>query len=130
MESRKKDDSTYWLTFVLSLILTVLVSSCSSKELNSLFKGDYSTETIRAMWYTCYATHRKSQPEAPPPYHWSVCDCVIDESRKVYGSEEFPKHSQEEITKFFTETNLKCSLKIRGISDDENSVNIPRLRTL
>ena len=127
MESRKKNGSSYWFAFILPLVLF----SCTGKELNQAYKGNYTTETIRAMWHTCYLTHRKTQPEAPEGFHWKVCDCVVDKGRSEYGSEDYPDHEHKDVVAFFTKANLECSLEVRGLeSSDNSSKKVPQMRTL
>jgi len=89
---------------------------CTGKDVNKIYTGSYSTEELRAMWHVCYMANRKSQPEAPAPYHWALCDCVVDEGRKAYGAEDYKNHDQLEVTAFFKEAaalllNLKKDLQ-------------------
>jgi hypothetical protein len=52
----------------------------------------------------------------------------VDEGRKKYGAEEYSEHDQLEVTEFFRETVMNCSMKIKGV-DNDNS-NIPKLQAL
>ena len=122
MESRKKNGSPYWFAFVLSLILL----GCTGKDVNQTYNGTYSTEKVRAMWHVCYLTHKKTQPEAPEPYHWALCDCVVDEGRKTYGAEDYEKHDQLEVTEFFRKAVLSCSMKLKGMDGED----LPQMRTM
>lgn len=122
MEPTKKNGCPYWFAFVLPLIML----GCTGKDVNQIYNGTYSTEELRAMWHICYMANRKSQPEAPAPYHWALCDCVVDEGRKAYGSQDYKEHDQLEVTEFFREAALSCSLKIKGM----DSKDLPQMRTM
>ena len=122
MEPRKKNGCSYWF----ALILPIVLFGCTGKEVNQVYNGSYSTEKVRAMWHVCYMTHKRSNPHAPEPYHWSLCDCVVDEGRKKYGAEDYTNHDEEELTKFFTEAVLHCSMKLKGMDPKD----IPQLQAM
>ncbi len=124
MESRKENGCPYWFALILSLAFF----GCTSKEVNQVYNGTYSTEKVRAMWHVCYITHKRTRPEAPEPFHWGICDCVVDEGRKKYGADEYNEHDQLEVTEFFRETVQNCSMELKGFNNDNS--NIPRLQAL
>ena len=128
MEQRKKNGSPYRITLVLSLIL--LLFSCTPKEIKNLFSGDHSTNSIRGMWHICYVSMKKTNPYGPDAYHWQVCDCIVDESRKTFKYEDYASIPSEELTQFFTDSTQKCSLFLKNGGNLNNKTEIPQMRTM
>ena len=128
MEQRKKNDCAYRITLILSLVL--LVFGCTKKEINPKFSGDHSTNSIRGMWHICYVSMKKTNPYGPDPYHWQVCDCIVDDSRKTFKYEDYASIPSEELTQFFTDSTQKCSLFLKNGGNLNNKTEIPQMRTM
>jgi len=126
MEQKKKNGGPYWITLVLSLIL--LLCSCS-KQKKPVYSGDHHTVNIRGMWQICYFSMKKSNPFGPDPFHWGMCDCIVDESRKTYKNSDYENIDSESLTRFFQEATGKCALRIKSGKVGEG-IEIPQMRTM
>ena len=78
------------------------------------FKGDYSTETVRTMWFVCNRTIAMQIPHAPAMYTVKVCDCVLDTMRKEISFDDFMSRQAPEREEIVFRATSQCIMKVEG----------------
>jgi len=88
-----------------------------NKHIDHKYKGDYSTERIRGMWFMCHNTSQRRQSFPDPKLHAIYCDCFLNETRSTISSAELKVLTQEQLPVFFTVIAQKCRKSMFELKD-------------
>lgn len=103
------------LIATLAIVFTFL-SACTKKE-QAPYTGTFPTEMVRTAWHGCFNAIQKVMPQAPPMITFSVCDCVVDETRGKYDVSMMKNptiEQQRELTEHFGNASKMCIQKTLG----------------
>jgi len=94
----------------LLVFISLLVLGCSitQKQVSVRFSGDHTTAQIRGMWNVCFQTRMKNMPYFPAPLHFQHCDCLVDNSRENFSSQDYDKMGKDNLTEFFRVASILC----------------------
>ena len=91
------------------------------KHIDHKYKGDYSTERIRGMWFMCHNTSQRRQSFPDPKLHAIYCDCFLNEIREIASYAEIKDMTPKELPTFFTIIAQKCR---KGLPSLKPSMNV------
>ena len=78
------------------------------------FKGDYTTESIRTLWFMCQNSIRTREPYAPQMAIALVCDCVTDSLRKELSHQQFLKTDSPTRKEMAFRITSLCMMSLKG----------------
>lgn len=107
------------IVIIFSILL--LVGCVKKVEETPEFSGTFSTEDVRTMWYFCHIASNRSVPMAPPPFHFAVCDCAIDQTRRDKTKKEVQNtDNATALQQYYSNVTQQCVKKIvNGNSSQE-----------
>ena len=94
----------------LLVSICLLFLSCATKQeqVPRRFSGDHTTAQIRGMWHICFQTRMKSIHNMFPAMHMQHCDCLVDNSRENFSSQDYDKMDKDNLTDFFRVASILC----------------------
>ena len=106
------------LKYVVFSIMAVATLLLIYLEANAF---GFKTQSLRQMWYACYATSINTEPNVPQPIHAFMCDCVVDKGRLFYTTEEAYYKSTDNKTIVWSNFVNDCKFEMMQMSKEIES---------